>query len=189
MTARLALALAVGATALSACNAHECDPATYEGGCDGNRYSVCWRTANAWVGEQEELIERECAADEVCVESGPNAAACVLAPATRCDPSSHVGRCVGSTPVVCSAPASWLQEDYEIRGSPCDPAPCVVTEAGAGCREGSEPCPLPAGDEHGCLARERVDCWFHPGEGRSVVAARRACEHDCVEMLDMPICY
>lgn len=185
------VAIALCTTALWGCGTHECDASTYVGGCDGQRYSVCFRSSGVWTGEVEELIEGECAADEVCVEEGRNAAGCVLAPATRCDPDQHVGRCAGATPVVCTSPTSWIDESYEVRGSPCGQGSlCIVSEAGAGCSETvSEACPLPAGTEFGCHAGNHVSCWLSPIEGRWVVAGGRTCEHDCVEVLGFPVCY
>ena len=96
---------------------HECDSATYVGGCRGNHLTMCLRTASPWSGEYEELIDMDCGAGEVCIEAYPGGPACVVAPARRCDPETHVGHCDGNTPVVCMSPNSWVTENFEIRGS------------------------------------------------------------------------
>ena len=113
---------------------HECDSSTHVGGCRGNHLEYCSRTGGSWSGEYEELIEYDCAADEVCIEPTPGQPACVLAPATQCDSSTAVGRCDGNIPVYCGAPNSWITDDYLIHLQECTNGwTCRVEEGHAGC--------------------------------------------------------
>jgi hypothetical protein len=98
---------------------HECDSSSHVGGCRGNHYEYCWRTSNPWSGEYEELIEGDCAADEVCFEPSPGLPGCVLAPATPCDEEVPFGRCDGNVPALCAPPNSWITDPYRIHGAAC----------------------------------------------------------------------
>lgn len=112
----------------------DCDSRSHVGGCRGDHYEYCLRTSDPWTGEHEELMEGDCAANEVCVESPVGFPACVVAPATRCAIDDHVGRCDGEVPVLCMSPNSWVTDTFVVHNAPCtDGWHCVVDDGHASC--------------------------------------------------------
>jgi hypothetical protein len=137
LLARVASGVVLALVSLSCCLTggwHECDSSTYEGHCDGNRYSYCLWSGGSWSGEYEELLEGECAANEICVEPRPGAPVCIGATSRPCDPASFVERCEPTGVVRCSPPSSYVSETYEVWGPPCGAgSSCTVVDGHAAC--------------------------------------------------------
>ena len=113
---------------------NECDSSSHVGGCRGNHFAYCLRTSSPWTGEVEELMEGDCAADEVCVEPSPGMPGCVVAPATPCEQGQPGGRCDGDRPVLCMSPNSWITDSYLVHNAPCTNGwSCRVEEGYAAC--------------------------------------------------------
>lgn len=164
---------------------HECDSATYVGGCTGQHFSRCTWSSNPWGGVYEELVEGDCAEDEVCIASGPNAAGCVLAPGLPCDPDTHVGRCDGAVPVICAPPGDWTGVSYEGHGSPCLAGyACGLDGRHADCLPvTTTPCPYPPPRPIGCAGSDIVFC-STGASGAHVETMRMPCSTGCVEPSD-----